>query len=593
MADASTGSGPVEDATGPLRVDDVSKTFAGQRALDHVSVEFAPGEVHCLLGQNGSGKSTLVKILSGFHTPDPGGTVAVGGRRLVFGDPDSSRQLGLRFAHQQRGVIDAMSAVENASLGRAFGGSRLGFLRHREQEDRTRDLLARVGVADLDVRRPLRFARAVDRAAVAIARAVDPTLGSISYLILDEPTAALPPVEVDRLFELIAGVKARGTGIVYVSHRLDEIFRIGDRVSVLRDARHVGTYPVTSLDRGSLIELIVGERISEGAGDGQVRLADVLAGSRATAPAAPGGGGADAPDAAADPGGGPAQAPAADPLPAAGAAPGADGPQAPRLAVEGLASATLRGVSFSLGDGEVLGIAGLAGSGRESLVYALVGAQRARSRSVSMAGTRVGRSLSPRSARLLGIVLAPGNRMPGSAVSRFSLRENVTLPTLGRYRRGPFVSKRAERDSTVRWLRDLAVSGATGPGGADKLFPELSGGNQQKVILAKALNTVPSVVLLDEPTAGVDVGAREVCYDIVRRFAAGGVSFVVSSSDVDDLLAVCDRVLVLRGGAVTEELRGEAITEAALLDAVMQAGPEVSGAVGGAGPSTQERRGTP
>jgi len=553
----------------------VSKTFAGQKALDQVNLEFRAGEVHCLLGQNGSGKSTMVKILSGFHVPDPGSHVTVGGALLGFGDPDASRHLGLRFVHQQLGVIDAMSAVENAALGRGFGGTRFGFLSHREQAERTRELLARVGVTDLNIRRPLREARAVDRTAVAIARAVDPTAGDISFLFLDEPTAALPPVEVDRLFELIAEVKSHGTGIVYVSHRLDEVFRIGDRVSVLRDARHVGTFEVADLDKPALIELIVGEKVATTTDRHSITMASVLATGR--------------PDELGDDDAGADLPPATDGLAAAtgtdgvatsstGTAPATDGQAtaaparkeaAPRLSVRRLRSAQLRDVSFDLAAGEVLGVAGLAGSGRESLVYAVLGAQRSRAESMAVAGTVVGKSLTPRTGKLLGIVLAPGNRMAGSAVAMFSLRENITLPVLRWYRRMGLVSKRQEREVTTGWLGRLGVAGAEGPDGHSRMFPQLSGGNQQKVILAKAFNTKPAVVLLDEPTAGVDVGAREVSYEIIRRYAADGVSFIVSSSDVDDLLAIADRVLVMRNGSVAEEMRGREITEARLLDSIM------------------------
>ncbi|HEX3947434.1 MAG TPA: ATP-binding cassette domain-containing protein, partial [Acidimicrobiales bacterium] len=469
---ATAGTVP-EPSAQDLVATNVSKTFAGQKALDQVNLDFRPGEVHCLLGQNGSGKSTMVKILSGFHSPDPGSEVVVGGQELIFGDPDSSRYLGLRFVHQQLGVIDNLSAVENAALGRGFGGTRFGFLDHKEQARRTRELLSRVGVTELNIRRPLSEARAVDRTAVAIARAVDPTAGAIGFLFLDEPTAALPPVEVDRLFELIAEVKSHGTGIVYVSHRLDEVFRIGDRVSVLRDAKHVGTFEVANLDKPALIELIVGEKVPDRTDRHSTSVASVLATGRpdelAEAEAEAEvrqGDGAVAPTTAA-----PTTAAASGPAPAA------------RLSIRGLRSAQLHDVSFDLAPGEVLGIAGLAGSGRESLVYAILGAQRSRATSVAMAGTVVGKSLSPRTGKLLGIVLAPGNRMAGSAVAQFSLRENITLPVLRWYRKLGMVSKRQERDVTRGWLADLGVAGATGPDGHARMFPQLSGGNQQKVIL--------------------------------------------------------------------------------------------------------------
>lgn len=535
-------------ARGELTVKNVSKTFAGQKALDRVSLTFRPGEVHCLLGQNGSGKSTMVKILSGFHQPDPGSSAAVGNEPLALGDSTSARRLGLRFAHQQLGVIGAMSAVENTSLGFGLGSSRWGFHRWRQQEATTRELLARVGVTDIDVRRPLQQARAIDRTAVAIARAVDPAFGEISYLFLDEPTAALPPVEVTRLFELIREVTSHGTGVIYVTHRLDEVFEVAQRVSVLRDGKHIGTFDVADLDKSRLIELIVGERVRD-------RVAERLAG--------PGGSGQPTPPAAS---------------PAAEDASPAEATAKPLLSVRHLRTPLLD-ATFEVSKGEVLGIAGLAGSGRESLVYALIGAQRSSAERIEMAGTLVGTSLSPRSAKLLGIILAPGNRMPGSQVSRFSLRENLTLPVLSRYRKYGVVDKREERSVTRKWIADLRVAGAQGPAGDRRLPTQLSGGNQQKIILAKALNTTPNLVLLDEPTAGVDVGARESLYEVIRQQATDGVSFIISSSDIDDLLAVCDRVLVMGDGQVRAAFDGERLSEATLLDAVMhsEADPAAAG----------------
>jgi ribose transport system ATP-binding protein len=548
-----TPGSAVPVAPGDLTVREVSKTFAGQQALKGVSIGFRPGEVHCLLGQNGSGKSTLVKILSGFHAPDPGSLVLMGDENLAFGDPDSSRRLGFRFVHQQLGVIGAMSAVENTALGFGRGSSRWGFHHWKKQEDSTRELLARIGATDLDVRRPLRDARAVDRTAVAIARAVDPIAGPISYLFLDEPTAALPPVEVGRLFELIGEVKSHGTGIIYVSHRLDEVFEIGERVSILRDGSHVGTFDVSDLDQHSLIELIVGEAVRD-------RVAERLVGSSSGRES--GSSKINLSDAIA------AQPPKLD----SAGAPTSTTTTAPLLSIRNLHSSRIAGVSFDLAKGEILGVTGLAGSGRESVVYAIIGAQRSKAASIEMAGSFIGRSLTPRTAKLLGIVLAPGNRMPGSAVAQFSLRENITLPTLRSYRRLRMVDKAAEREVTQQWLSGLKVGGAQYPGSHNRLFSQLSGGNQQKVILAKAFNVQPNVVLLDEPTAGVDVGAREAIYEVIGRYAAAGVSFVIASSDIDDLLAVCDRVLVMSDGRIYRDFSGTQITEAALLDAVMHTG---------------------
>jgi ribose transport system ATP-binding protein len=517
------------DTATSLHVEHLSKTFPGQVALSDVTLDLTTGEVHCILGQNGSGKSTFIKILSGYHTPDPGAVIRVGDTVTAKINPTESRQLGLRFVHQQAGIVSELSAVENVALGIGFSRRRVGIIDWKSQERRTRELLSLVGRGDIDIWQPMSRARAVDRTAVAIARAIDPNGGEIRFLFLDEPTAALPPTEVDYLVELIERVRDRGIGVVYVTHRLDEVFRIGDRVSVLRDARLLGTWPISDINHDQLVSIIVGPSADAGAQSDDAGEAAAVA----------------APD------------PARRDRPVV-------------VSVRGLRSELLRDLSFDLNEGEVVGVAGLAGSGREELPYALIGAVPSTVQALEVQGKPVAGQLTPRSAKQAGIMLAPGNRQLGSAISKFVIRENLTLPSMAWYTKLLRVARNRERSVSRGWIHDLSIR--SGDRAEERSFAELSGGNQQKVIIAKWLSMRPAVLALDEPTSGVDVGAREAIYAIIRRYASEGMAVLLASSDFQDFAHVCSRVLVLWEGAVVAELTGDQVTEDAILATVMGGG---------------------
>jgi ribose transport system ATP-binding protein len=502
----------VETPTPAVDIRNLTKTFPGQRALDNVSMKVRRGEIHGLLGENGSGKSTLIKVLSGFHTPDQGSTIFINGQPLGPGSAADSKRLGLRFVHQHLGIINEMTAVENVALQSGFN-ARPGFpIRLRAQAKRTQTLFARFGV-EVDLWRPLGQCRAIDRTIVAIVRALD-GLEDDGVLVLDEPTAALPPNEVDHLFDMVREVTRAGVTTIYVSHRLDEVFKLVDRVSVLRDGELQGTRDIDELDQRELVRLIVGtvpERYDRVSG-----AAAVAAPVRGT------------------------------PVPE----------RPPRLAVGGLRSATVKGVSFEVQAGEVLGIAGLIGSGREELAYALVGAVGSAVDDLRLDGSPVGGVPSPARAKSLGIGLVPGNRSDGSAIQLFDVRENITLTDLSRVSIAGRLIRGKELDATRRWLGELDIR----PRDPARRFSLLSGGNQQKTILAKWFNIEPRVVLVDNPTAGVDVGARQAIYNLIRAKASEGVSFVICSSDHEDLVELCTRVLVMRDGSISAGLEGAEIT---------------------------------
>jgi ribose transport system ATP-binding protein len=510
-----------------IRVEHLSKTFPGQRALSDVSMEIANREIHALVGENGSGKSTLIKVLAGFHDPDPGARITVAGEELAPRSPADVRRLGLRFVHQDLGLVAELSAAENVGLASGFA-TRAGRIARGEQRRRTRALLARIGV-ELDVERPVAGLRPVERSAIAIARALDEMHGEIRLLVLDEPTAALPPAETEALFRVLREVLERGVSILYVSHRLDEILGLAHRITVLRDGACLGTFPAEGMARGRLAELIVGEEVVESAG-------------------------------------GRARTDARDPDDAGIA-----------LRVRDARGGQLRGVDLDLRRGEVLGVAGLSGSGREELAGALTGATPAALTVVDGEG-REWRDMTPKRAKELGLALVLANRHASAAIGQFSVRENVSLAQLPAFVRGGVVRGGRERDAIADWMRDLDIR----PRDPDRLYAYLSGGNKQKVILAKWLITRPRVLVMDDPTSGVDIGARHQIYRLIREQADAGAAVVVCSSDLEDFVGACDRVIALVAGRVSEEVPGDDISESRLLEAIVRS-PDGAAAISDTG----------
>jgi ribose transport system ATP-binding protein len=491
-----------------LLVENVAKQFPGQLALDDVSLTVVPGEVHALLGENGSGKSTLIKILAGYHVADPGGTVVAAGTALIPGSPVSSHNAGLRFVHQHLAVVPELSAVENVALVTRY--TRGGWIDWPVQEALTRKLLARLRVT-MDIRRPLSECKPVERTAVAIARALYVSGDErVALIVLDEPTSSLAAPDAAELFRVIRELTAQGVAFLYVTHRLDEVFAIADRVSVLRDGRMQGTELVATLPRERLIEMIVGQR-----------RADVAVRHEA---------------------------------------PPVDAGAEELLRTEGLAAGRLIGLDLSLLAGEVVGVVGVTGSGREDVARALIGAVPVTAGAVTVRGERMLR-WGPRAARDNGVMLSLSNTHAASALPDFDIRENVTLSSLLRYSRRGRIRRARERDEVDRWIATLDIR----PREQARPYRLLSGGNQQKVILARSLSATPAVLVLDEPTAGVDVGARRSIYDFIAQEARTGLAVVLCSSDLEDVISVCDRVLVIREGSVVAQARCAGLDEAALL----------------------------
>jgi len=478
----------------------LSKRFGGTLALDAAGISLQRGEIHGLLGENGSGKSTLIKVLAGYHAPEPGGELEVNGRGVALplgtGEP---RALGLRFVHQDLGLIPSLSVLENLRLEElaAARGARIAW---RAERRRASETFARFEV-DLEPRATVAELRPADRALLAIVRAVE-AMPQRGVLVLDEPTAFLPTQQRERLFALIRRVAGQGSSVLVVSHDLAEVRGLADRITVLRDGRNAGTVIAGEVETSALVELVVG---------------------RVLAPAA-------------------ARAPANSPS---------------GVSVSGLSGEVVRNVSIDLGRGEVLGITGLPGSGFDELPYLLFGARRADGGRLVLDEELDLTAQTPHRALASGIALLPADRSRDGAVGALSVGENIMLPVLDRYTEGGRLDRGRMRSDTAELLGAQDVR----PAAPELTFEALSGGNQQKALLAKWLHTRPKLLLLDEPTRGVDVGAREGITAALRELADRGVAVLCASGDHDQLAQLCDRVIVLSGGRVADELTGAELSE--------------------------------
>lgn len=480
-----------EDSAPSLRVVDVSMTFGLARVLRGASLELAPGEVHALVGENGSGKSTLVKILAGYHVPDSGSRVEVDGETLEFGEPRSSADLGLRFVHQDLGLVGTLDTVENLGLGSDRSGSALAPFNRRRERVEAREALQKLGY-DIDVTLPVNELTASERTAIAVARAISPRRSRTRVLIVDEPTANLPAPEVDRLFDLMRRVAADGIAILFISHHFNEIFELADRATVLRNGRIVETRSVSELDEDALVELMMGRALTRVS---HTTSAGVAAGD-------------------------------------------------PALVLSGVSGAAVDSFDLEIAPGEVVGIAGITGSGREELA-GLLGGDTPRKGTVSLSGENLPAERPDLFIKRGGAYL-PASRAQNAVLAGHSILENMTISRLRPYFSKGRWNTKQERADVDELITDLDVRPPVA--GAD--IATLSGGNQQKVMLARSIRLRPRAYVLDEPTQGVDVGAQAEIHRIIREQARAGAAILICSSSNEELAEVADRVLVLREGKV-------------------------------------------
>lgn len=479
--------------SGLLTAEKVSKTFGTSTVLDGVSFSLRSGEVLAVLGQNGSGKSTLVKVLAGVHSADPGGTVRVA---------DDTR---LHFIHQDLGLVMQLSTVENLALDRPMRMSALLPIRRRADRERALSMITRFG-GGFDVDRPVSRLSPAERTIVAIARALSGWAHPRQVLVLDEPTAALHGAEVDRLVSVVKVLAAEGAGILFITHRLDEVFSLADRALFLRDGELVAERPVNGLDEAALVELIAGRSVA------RHERTDREKGAIA-------------------------------------------------LRVDGLRTESVNDLNLEVRTGEIVGVAGQLGSGRDEVLKSIFGAAPSAAGDIQVYGRRLARR-RVRSAMGAGIGLVPGDRLREGLMPEMAVRENLTLPHLRPLRdHTGRVRRRAEIAATSEWLRELRVR----PDDPSTKISLLSGGNQQKVMLARWLRRDPGVLLLEEPAQGVDVDAKALLYQRIQDAAAEGRAVVVASSDERELAEICDRVIVLRDGRCVAELTGAGLTQQSII----------------------------
>jgi ribose transport system ATP-binding protein len=494
-----------------LRMTGIVKEFPGVRALGGVDLEVRAGEVHCLLGQNGAGKSTLIKVIAAVHQPDEG-TVAWDGEEVTHGSPQAALKAGIATIYQELDLVPELTVAENIFLGHELSSA--GFSRRHQANARTRELMARLGHGDISPTRPVGSLSPAGQQIVSMARALS---RDTRLLILDEPSAVLDQQEVDNLFRVIRGLTAEGVAVVYISHRLEEIRQIGDRITVLKDGRTVATsLPVSETSTQALIKLMTGRNIEYVFPQREV----------ASAPAN----------------------------------------RAVVLDVQQLGLAgVFEGVDLRVHAGEIVGLAGLVGAGRSEILETLYGARRASTGTVTVDGTPLRRG-SVRSAVRAGVGLAPEERKSQGLVLDESVASNITISSMSRFSRGGLINRGAERARARELSEQLDVR----PSGVTRAVRTLSGGNQQKVVLARWLLRECRVLLLDEPTRGVDIGARSEIYQLVRRLADSGVAVVVVSSEIEEVLGLADRVLVVREGRVVHEAPAAELDESRVLDLVME-----------------------
>ena len=486
-----------------LHMEGIYKRFPGVQALDNVHLEVLPGEIHGLLGENGAGKSTLMKILSGVYTRDAG-RILLDGQEINVHNPHHAQTLGISIIYQELNLMPNLTVAENVFIGRE--PNRFSFVRWADLHRQTQALMDRLGMR-LSPATIVRNLSVAEQQMVEIARALSV---KSRVIIMDEPTSALTENEVSHLFAIMRDLKAQGLGIIFISHRLDEVFEICDRITVLRDGQYIGTVQAAESSVEEVIRMMVGRPVSEYFGQGESHPGDVLLEVRD--------------------------------LYRFGS------PDDPNARV-------LNGVSFQVRRGEIVGLAGLVGSGRSDLVRCIFGADPRDRGEIWVDGKRA-HIKTPRDAIRLGIGLVPEDRKLQALFLAMTVEENATIASLGDVATLGFISKRRERERVSQFVKMLNVRMAA----YNQRVLDLSGGNQQKVVIARWLALKPRILIMDEPTRGIDVGAKAEVHTLIHRLAQEGVAVLMISSELPEVLAMSDRVLTMHEGRITGELRRDEAT---------------------------------
>ncbi|WP_299093809.1 sugar ABC transporter ATP-binding protein [uncultured Metabacillus sp.] len=489
-----------------LSLEGISKTFSGVKVLNNVRMELYPGEVHALMGENGAGKSTFMKILAGIHSPDhDGGSIYFKGQPIAWKDPVDARNRGISVIHQELNLSPNLTISENILMGSTFPRNRLGMVKWDEVHERAQLVLDSMG-SNLNPRQLVSTLSVAQQQMVEIARALS---FQAEVLIMDEPTASLTDKEIVMLFKIIEDLKRQGVAIVYISHRMDEIFKISNRFTVLRDGEWIASGPIEETNPNHLVKLMVGRDLKD--------LFNRTKASESTL--------------------------------SYGAA--------PVLELKNVSDNTIvKDVSFNIYPGEIVGLAGLVGAGRTELVRALFGASELKSGEIYVDGKAVNIK-SPIDAIANGIAHVPESRKEQGLFLSMSVKENLLMAELKKHSKSGVVRWKQVHVSADQYIKDLNIKIAS----PDQQVSHLSGGNQQKVVIAKWLSIAPKVLLLDEPTRGVDIGAKTEIHKIISKLADEGLAVLVISSELPEVLGISDRILVMCEGRLTGELSRKEATQ--------------------------------
>ena len=486
-----------------IRMENISKTFPGVKALDNVSMDICKGEVLGLVGENGAGKSTLIKILSGVHEPDAGSKITIGDKTVDSISTRNSLKSGIVVIYQDISLFPNLTVRENIAISQQLeSGKKL--ISWKKMDQIARKALAEVGI-DIDLGARLGSLSIAKQQLIAIARAL---VYDAKIIVMDEPTSTLSKGEVETLFNIIKMLKERGIGIVFITHKFEELFIVSDRITVLRDGKHVGTYPASEVTHDQLIYLMVGREVTSDRLRGIPDKEDVLSVSS--------------------------------------------------ISKKG----NYKDVSFSVKKGEIVGITGLVGAGRTEVAHAIFGLNTPESGTIQLEGKPI-KPKSPKEAMDLGIAYVPESRQLEGLILRQDVENNITLSTIKSFaNKLSLINSKGRAESAQDWISKLGVR----PSYPDMLASKLSGGNQQKVVVAKWLSTHPKVLVVDEPTNGVDVGAKREIHLLLRKLADDGMGIIVISSELPEILAISDRILVMRQGRIVAEFDGDEATQEAIMN---------------------------